>query len=128
MFGSLPYIRRRDRLMRQRHDVNPPLTALSLHRRYMPWSSQVSVRKVIRLFISVCKLACWLKLFKMCYANALLEINSDSPVRICQAILANLFASATMALRLPRRCSRLLNHAPRESCRFLLNRDTALAP
>lgn len=128
MIGSLPYIRRLVELWRPRHDVNPPLTALSLHRHLMPWSSQVSVRKVIRLFISECKLAYLLKLCKMRYANALLELNSDSPVKICQATLANLFASATIALRLPRRFSRSLNHAPKVSCRFVLKRDTALAP
>lgn len=129
MIGSLPYIRRLFRLYSLRHDVNPSLTALSLHRHKMPWSSQVLVRTVIRLFISVCKLyKIVISRFLNSYANALLAEKSFVPVKICQAILANLLAKATMALCFPRRWVSALNQQPRGSVLLPENRLTALAP
>lgn len=56
MIGSLPYIRRLNRLFYPRHDVNPKPITLSLHRHLMPWSSQALIGTVDRLFISACKL------------------------------------------------------------------------
>lgn len=58
---------------------------------------------VDRLFISVRKPNILvIQFYILPYANALLAEKSELPVSICQEIMANLLANATIALCLPR--------------------------